>query len=222
MNDVRTFSSEKTFLEAVMTSIRSRILKKNAEGRIFRLALSGGSTPLPLYERMAASELIDWSLVEIYLVDERYVPLSDEHSNTAMIQQALVDHISPAKFVTFDTNLSIEESLESYEKQLNTESSKFFDLILLGMGADGHTASLFAEDLLLDESHRWVGHSSKGNPVSDRLTLTYPALKASHEVFFLIKGSAKEETLNRCRDGEKLPAAEIMKLPQTEVFFVDA
>jgi 6-phosphogluconolactonase len=222
---IHIFNSEKTFQDALLSSIRSRILKKNSEDGAFRLALSGGSTPGPIYEKLSQSSDIDWSRVEFYLVDERYVPREDKFSNTKLIEKNLIHRLSskPAKWVTFDTSLSIEESLQSYEEQLDMSHDAFFDLILLGMGTDGHTASLFPDDDLLKEKKKWIGHSSNGNPIKDRLSLTYPALESSSEIFFLIKGYKKEDILEIVEDSKTnnshVPSARVFHQEKTQVFF---
>lgn len=187
-NKVVQFSYENDFVQTVTDEIVQRIEAKE-QGKVFRLALSGGSTPGPMYQELARRSHIDWSRVELYLVDERYVPVTDELSNRRMIEQVLISHlVSPArKWIFFDTALPIDQALSNYESQLDPSESPFFDLILLGMGTDGHTASLFPGDPLLQESVRWVGNSTKGNPVPDRLTLTYPALECSREIFFCLK-----------------------------------
>lgn len=227
MPKIHSYSSEATFLEAVVTSVHSRILKKNHEGTIFRLALSGGSTPGPIYEALSKMTDIKWSLVEVYLVDERYVSHDDENSNHRLLKETLIDKLpqKPAKWISFDTSLTIEECLKQYEEELGEKENHFFDLVLLGMGPDGHTASLFPNDKLLKEKKRWVGHSSKGDPIPDRLTLTYPALESSAEIFFLLKGSGKKAVLQQVQESKadqaKLPAARLFHLESTQVFFAE-
>jgi 6-phosphogluconolactonase len=222
---IHTYISEKAFQKGLLKAVKSRIKKKHFEEGVFRMALSGGSAPGPLYKALAHCHDIDWMKVEIYLVDERYVPQDDELSNTRLIEMNLLNKLSSevGKWITFDTSNSIESSLKKYEDNLDTEDKEFFDLVLLGMGSDGHTASLFPEDDLLNEKDRWVGHSMNGDPVPERLTLTYPALKSSKEIFFLIKGEQKKDILGQVEKSKagngSLPSAKLFHLDTTQVFF---
>lgn len=219
MNHINTFQTEQAFIETVVREIHSRILQKTKQGKIFRLALSGGSTPGPIYRRLAELD-ITWEQLEIYLVDERYVPFKDPHSNYRMIRETLLDHVRPKKVVYFETSLAIEECLNEYESQLDPTQKEFFDLILLGMGTDGHTASLFPSSAALEEKARWVAHTTTDQfDVRDRLTLTFPALKSSHEQMFLLKGNEKEETLQEAIQ-QKLPAAVVLEKKSTQVFLL--
>lgn len=221
MEKIRSFTSQKTYVESLATSLRSRISKKAYEGKTFRLALSGGSTPRPLYEFLASLPDVDWRSVEIFLVDERYVPLADENSNCKMIREALVDHVQLKKFVHFDTSLKIEESLSDYEQHLNHQDH-FFDLLVLGIGSDGHTASLFPGDSLLQEKKRWVGHSTNGDPISDRLTLAYSALESTRESWFLITGDEKLKVVESAlQTASKYPASRLLRSDQSKVFHGD-
>jgi len=220
MNNTQIFQTEREFIEAVVGEIHSRILNKTRKGEIFRLALSGGSTPGPIYRKLAEQD-VPWGQVEIYLVDERYVPLDHEHSNYRMIREAMLDHVKPRKVVYFDTSLSIEECLKKYESQLDSSQDQFFDLILLGIGIDGHTASLFPNSPALEEKKRWVSHTTTDQfNIRDRFTLTFPALESSHERFVLLKGRGKKESLQKLHL-EKLPASVVRGMKNTEIFLLD-
>lgn len=228
MKNIFTCNSEKLFQDAVTTSIHSRILKKNNEGTIFRLALSGGNTPGPIYRALAEKEDIDWSLVEIYLVDERYVALRDKQSNHHLVQQTLLKNLKskPRKFHYFDTRKEIKEALKEYEQDLDSSDTNYFDLVLLGLGTDGHTASLFPQSPALKEKKSWVAHTTTDKfGIKDRLTLTYPALESSSEIFFLILGKQKQAIIDRVQQAKakdpKLPAARLWHLDKTEVFFAE-
>lgn len=204
--------------------IHARILDKQSQGDIFRLAVSGGSTPGAVYTALTRFDDIDWSRVELYLVDERFVPHTSDQSNYKLLYETLIAPLpEKPKFICFDTSLSIADALSEYESHLDTTDHSFFDLILLGMGTDGHTASLFPKDALLDERIRWVGHTDKGDPVSDRLTLTYPAIMSSREIMFLL-GEVKKNILEQVKrsdpENPELPAARLIHLAQTRVVFV--
>jgi 6-phosphogluconolactonase len=219
MNKYHTFQNEQDFIEAVVHAIHSKILKKVELGSIFRLALSGGSTPGPIYSRLAEKE-IPWDQVEVYLVDERYVPLDHPHSNYRMIHETLLNHVNPAKFVYFDTDLSIEECLSKYESQLKETQDGLFDLILLGIGTDGHTASLFPKSPALEETERWVAHTTTDQfDIRDRLTLTLPALEKASERFFLVKGTEKRDLImNPSKEDTDLPFRKLISLHGTSLY----
>lgn len=222
------FSSEDIFNRMVVASIRNRILKKTKNGGIFRLALSGGSTPQKIYRMLAKEKDIGWSQVELYIVDERYVPLDDKHSNYRMISESLAKPLEGKlrAFHFFDTSLPLAQALKSYEKDLRVNDSSFFDLIILGIGIDGHTASLFPKSKTLKISKRWTAHATTDQfDARDRLTLTYPALESSKEIFFVLKGEEKRAVLSqlvRAKPGDsKLPAARLFHREKTQVFFCE-
>lgn len=220
------FSSEDLFQKTVVASIRRRIQKKLERRGVFRLALSGGATPRQIYRMLAQQSDIDWSRVEIYIVDERYVPLHDKHSNYRMTSESLGKPLKNQLkgFHYFDTHLPIAKALKQYEKTLKRKEKVFFDLVILGLGQDGHTASLFPNSKALSISKRWVAHTkSDQHEVNDRLTLTYPALESSHEIFFLLKGSDKREVLFQILrskpNNPSLPAARLFHREKTQVFY---
>lgn len=223
MKHFHTFQTEQKFVDAVVLEIHSRILNKTKEGKMFRLALSGGSTPGPIYRRLAEQD-VPWEWVEIYLVDERYVPIDHPHSNYRMIRETLLDHVHPKKVVYFDTSLPIEECLQKYESNLDQDQEKFFDLILLGIGMDGHTASLFPESPALLEKKRWVAHTTTDQfDVRDRLTLTFPALRSSNEIFFFMKGEEKKKAfINKFSKDETLPAWSLLQDDKTTIYFTSS
>lgn len=217
MNRVLKFTSHQEFISELCSEIVYQIQQKDG---VFRLAVSGGSTPGPLYSQLAEAH-VDWTQVEIYLVDERYVPADSGYSNFKLIEDTLINKLpqKPHKWVNFDCSLPIEEALKKYEQKLDTSDPHFFDLILLGIGTDGHTASLFPDDQLLDEEVMWVGHSSNGNPIPDRLTLTYPALEASRKIIFLVSGEGKDAILKELKDQDSsLPAARLISKQNSYIY----
>jgi|CXWL01.1.fsa_nt_gi 6-phosphogluconolactonase len=221
------FSSEEIFERTVVASIRTRILKKVKSGNIFRLALSGGSTPRSIFKLLAKQKDIDWSLVEIYMVDERYVPLEDRRSNYRMIHENLIKYLKTLYgFHYFNTVLNIPDALKDYERQLDIHHQHFFDLVVLGVGPDGHTASLFPNSKALTISNRLTAHTTTDQfEVYDRLTLTYPALECSQEIFFLLKGKEKRAVFSQLQNAsandQHLPAARLFRLDKTQVFFAE-
>ncbi|BAJ80660.1 MULTISPECIES: 6-phosphogluconolactonase [Acidiphilium] len=194
-----------------------------ARGR-FVAGLAGGSTPRALYERLAAApwrDSIDWTRIDLVLGDERFVAPDDDKSNVRMIRDALTAHLPAAPRlhqVPFD-GMTVDQAAAAYQRDLAEvhgaatldPSRPFFDLCLLGMGDDGHTASLLpGQDDLLGERQRWVIPVTKGRPEA-RVTLTYPILESARVVVFLVSGAGKRDMLDRVLSGSDrdVPAARL-------------
>jgi 6-phosphogluconolactonase len=171
------------------------------------VALAGGSTPRRAYERLAEMDL-DWSDAELWLGDERCVPPDHEHSNHRLVEEALVRRIPagrrPKALHRIRGELGPHEAADAYEQELRAAFGAaaelpVFDLILLGLGPDAHTASLFPGDPALGERARWVtGVETPGMaPLVSRVTLTLPVLDAAREAVFLISGADKAEAVAR-------------------------
>ena len=166
------------------------------------VVLTGGSTPKRAYELAAELEQ-DWSRVELWWGDERCVALDDERSNYRMAKIALLDRVSGAPGVVHRMRgeLGRDEGALAYEQELG--SLQRFDLLLLGLGPDGHVASLYPDQPTLDVTEqRAVGAEAKLQPFVDRITLTLQMLRAAGEVLFLIAGADKAEAARRAFTGE--------------------
>ncbi len=176
----------------------------------FAVALAGGSTPKATYETLArdyAGE-VDWGRVHVFFGDERAVPPSHEDSNYRMAKDALLDHVSVGSVHRMRGELPPEEAAASYEEELRSffgEVTPRFDLILLGIGGDGHTASLFPGTAALEVADRLT----VANPVlkleTTRITLTAPAINAARAVVFLVAGEDKAEALREILEGDADP-----------------
>ncbi len=167
------------------------------------IALAGGSTPKAAYELVAARDL-DWSQATLWFGDDRAVPPDHEHSNFRMAKEALLDHIqgSAPNVRRIKGELGYRDAADDYERELRAEfgeSVPELDLILLGIGPDGHTASLFPHEAALGERERLaIGVETPGMaPIVSRVTLTLPVLDAGREVVFLIKGEDKADAVHR-------------------------
>lgn len=170
-----------------------------------RIALSGGSSPIAVYEKLAESKLIDWSKVEIYQVDERFVPSDDVESNKKMIETHLLSKIENLKaFYAFNTSKSLEEAVTSYGERIKKLTTPLFDLVILGMGTDGHTASLFPHGPELDELETMALDSISPNGVAERLSLSFPALMNCQKIVFLVRGAEKKEMIEELLNGDKM------------------
>jgi 6-phosphogluconolactonase len=187
------------------------------------IALSGGSTPKRLYQLLATSprlETFPWANVHWFWGDERFVPPDDPASNYRMTREAMLSRapIPPNQVHPMPTvGLSADAAAAAYERTLKdfygadtlAPDKPLFDLVLLGLGTNGHTASLFPGMPVLDERRHWVGmmHDPEAGT---RLTLTYPALESSREVAFLVAGADKKAVLRKVIDGDQAqPAARL-------------
>ncbi|MHB8470584.1 MAG: 6-phosphogluconolactonase [Gaiellaceae bacterium] len=163
------------------------------------VALTGGSTPEIAYE-LAARLTQDWRAVELWWGDERCVPPDDARSNYGMAKAALLDHVEPGPVHRMHGELGPVEGALAYEEELAALDR--FDLLLLGLGPDGHVASLYPEQPTLDErERRAVGAEAKLEPFVDRITLTLPVLCAAREVVFLVTGEDKADAARRAFAG---------------------
>lgn len=166
------------------------------------VVLTGGTTPKRAYELAAELEQ-DWSRVELWWGDERCAPADDQRSNFHMARIALIDRVAvpPAASHRMPGELGKEDGALAYERELG--ELERFDLMLLGLGPDGHVASLYPEQPTLDVTDRRViGADAKLQPFVDRITLTLPMLRAADEVLFLVAGADKADAAQRAFAGE--------------------
>ena len=189
----------RNFVDDAVERIAARIQKVHEGDRRFRFSLCGGGTPRPIYEALAGRRDIDWQRVLVTFGDERCVGPKDEASNYRMAREAL---LKPAR-VPEDNVVRIEGEREPDDAARVCElrlrdlakctGDQVFehDLVLLGMGDDGHTASLFPGTDALQEGERWVVANYVPKFESSRVTFTYPLIHAAEEVLFLVTGDAK-------------------------------
>jgi len=189
----------------------------------FAVCLSGGSTPQGLYERLADAPYRDafpWSRTHWFWGDERFVPHDDSLSNYRMARLALLSRapVPPANIHPIPTEgLTPDAAASQYEGELKSfygagqldPSKPLFDVNLLGLGLNGHTASLFPGSPVLAERDKWVAAVIGAKPEA-RITLTYPTLESSRHAAFLVAGDEKRAIFRRLRSGdESLPAARL-------------
>jgi 6-phosphogluconolactonase len=161
------------------------------------VVLTGGSTPGRAYE-LAAERERNWGRVELWWGDERCVPADDERSNFRLAKQTLLDRLTtqPAAVHRMRGELGADAGAAEYDRELGELAR--FDLLLLGLGPDGHVASLFPDQPTLDESERRViPAEARLEPFVDRITLTLPMLRAAHAVVFLVTGESKADAAGR-------------------------
>ena len=180
----------------------------------FSIALSGGSTPKALYQLLALPEWkdrFDWPKILVFFGDERAVAPDDGLSNFKMASEALLNHV-PARVFRMEAERDDLESAASDYQNVIQEQCDTLDLVLLGLGDDGHTASLFPHSPQLRETEKWVTATPVASlePHVRRVTLTFPAINAARRVWFLASGAGKAERLKQvlegARDVEALPA----------------
>lgn len=199
--------------------------------KIVSIALAGGRTPRGLYERLASEEFqvrIPWSKVHLFWGDERLVPLDHRESNYRMAREALLNHVPvpPENIHPVPVHLALEEASQVYEQQIRTvlgnrRGVPAFDVVLLGLGSDGHTASLFPRSAALRERKRLVvvARSPVGMP---RVTLTVPVLNQARRVFYLVTGADKSRALKQAVEGTgELPGQLIAPGKGELVWFLD-
>ncbi len=202
----------------------------------FSVALSGGSTPRRLYQLLAGTpycEALPWDRVHWFWGDDRFVPWTDANSNYSMAHDAMLAHAPiPAenihgiefKGTAADAAGVYERLLKSYYGADKLDAARpLFDVVLLGMGPDGHTASLFPGKPALDVHDRWVAEVPVPglNPQVPRVTLTYPALESARSVAFVAAGADKTAMMRRVWAGEwALPSARVKSQGEL-VWFID-
>jgi 6-phosphogluconolactonase len=198
------------FASSAMAAVRER--------GIFRAALAGGSTPRAAYALLATpmwQSRVPWDHSELFFGDERMVPAAHAESNYRMVREALLDFlpIPPRAVHRVSTELGVSGAARAYEQTLATafgvegppQPPPRFDLVLLGLGADGHTASLFPGSPALDETVRWVTVSAPSGGGLHRVTFTYPVLSRSACVAFVVAGAEKADVLARVLEGPAGP-----------------
>lgn len=185
-----------------------------SRGDTCTVAVSGGRTPATFYSLLAAEyrARIPWNALSFYQVDERCVSPSDPRSNWRMLLHELLAHVPPVK--AFRMEAERERAAEDYEQLLrakllmNAAGMPVFDLVLLGMGADGHTASLFPGTHALGETQRLAVRNEAPQLEPPRITLTFPVLNAAKRKWFLVSGADKAPAFAEARRGH-LPAGQI-------------
>jgi len=199
---------------------------------LFTVALSGGSTPVKLYKELSGTDL-KWDKTHIFIVDERFVPVDHSDSNYRMINETLLSNINIPKHNIHPVPIekgSSDESAQSYEGDLlsffNLSSGGIpaFDLVLLGLGDDGHTASLFPGSFALTEKDRLaVSATPPDKSRQKRITITFTVINSSRNVVFLVTGGNKAEVAKNVLENENsnLPAASVRPYKGRLTFLLD-
>ena len=218
-----------------IAAFAARSLAEAAEargGEPFRIALSGGSTPKDVYCRLADEyrDAIDWSRLHVFFVDERPVSPADPASNFRLASEHWLSRVPVPEAQVHRMKGEADDldaAARAYEDILRNElpmvgDVPLLDFVWLGMGADGHTASLFPATAALAERDRWVVANVVPPPIGPRLTLTYPVLEAARRVQFLVTGLGKAEAVAQVlrfrgqRPGRERPPAAAVNGEQVE------
>ncbi len=238
-SDIRRFSGMEALSRAAAEFVLQAAESALTRHGVFTLALSGGSTPKRLYSLLASppfASALDWEKTHLFWGDERCVPSDHPHSNYRLAREALLDHLDlrPRNIHRIQGELGADKATYLYQEELaaffgTVAGLPRFDCILLGLGPDGHTASLFPGSAAARENRNWVATvpaEEIGNalPAVDRVTLTLPVLNRGHFVAFLVSGSDKAQRLQTILHDSKTskhyPAALVQ--PETQpAWFLD-
>lgn len=218
-------SAMKDFVVSRWLEISNRNIRKSG---VFRVALSGGKTPVGLYDRLAEEKGFDWKRTLIFQVDERFVPEDDPDNNFRMIRRRLIDRVPVPRENLFPIPVNAPDPLlaaEQYETlirdNMHLAEGQFprFDLLLLGMGKDGHTASLFPGDDLLFEKCRIAGPSFPESGHS-RVTLTLPTINRARHIFFYVIGKEKADAFKKAVTGDPAVPSALVRPMRGELVLV--
>lgn len=203
-----TFASLAGLEQAATQTILNAAREAIADRGVFRIVLAGGSTPRNVYQLLRAADAT-WAAWHIYFGDERCLPPEHTERNSLMAQEAWLNHVAiPQRQIhTIPAELGAQAAAERYARDLDNVDK--FDLVLLGLGEDGHTASLFP-------NHDWSAATAAALPMHnapkpppDRVSLSAQRLSAARAVLFLVSGKSKQQAINDWRAGKPLPAAAI-------------
>lgn len=198
----------------------------------FTVALSGGSSPKAIFKLLATEEYagkVEWNKIYFFWVDERWVPLDDEKSNARMTFETLLNQVPVTKdhiFPMYQEGILPEDYAKDYEQQIKSVlgNEGVFDFILLGMGDDGHTASLFPGEEVLNEHEKWVSAFYLKPQEMFRITLTAPLINKAENILVVAFGESKKHALNEVLLGEynpKLYPLQLIDKKEGFQFFTD-
>jgi 6-phosphogluconolactonase len=221
---------------ALAKAAADRVLARIAanDGRV-AICLTGGSSPKQLYQLLATETYrsrIPWERAHWFIGDERFVPADDPLNNMGMARRIFLDRCAPAGNIhPIPTDAGDpQEAAHHYDSELKSfyganeldPARPLFDLVLMGVGPDGHTASLFPDYPAVEELERWVVGVPQAHvePFVPRVTLTLPALNSCREMLFEVAGAEKRAILTRVLDGENLPANRARSIGET-IWLVD-
>jgi 6-phosphogluconolactonase len=227
--EIRILNTPADLFQAAADEFAAQAQNAVRASRKFTVALSGGSTPKSLYMLLASRNDIPWQQIYFFFGDERHVPPDNPDSNYRMAHAAMLAHVPPENVFRIRAELpDANAAAKAYELSMRTffhlEPGEFprFDLTLLGLGPDGHTASLFPGSAALQETQRLVVANWIDKFNSFRLTFTYPVLNHSACVLFLASGKEKAHALREIlEDSENLPANQVHPINGRLIWMLD-
>ncbi|MEO8899389.1 MAG: 6-phosphogluconolactonase [Candidatus Dormibacter sp.] len=214
---------------AVAAAVAQWVSEQSARCNPFRIALAGGSTPQFLYEALASSTFkagIDWSRWQVYFSDERAAPPDHHDSNYRLVHDTLLLRapVPPGQIHRIEADgPDLDAAAAAYSRLLEADCGRppRLDVVLLGLGADGHTASLFPGTPALDVVDAWTTRGRADFEPLDRVTMTFPAINAAAHIAFQVTGSEKGDALRGVVDGS-VPAARVRAADGELLWFLDA
>ncbi len=230
---VKQYKTKEQIFETAAELFIEAAKKNIAEKGFFSVALTGGSSPADLHKLLAQepySAQVDWDKIFVFWGDERWVPLEDNLSNAKMAFETLLDHVSIPKsniFPMYKDAVDAKDYAQTYEQILREKlgNDGHIDLIFLGMGDDGHTASLFPGTDVLDEKDKWVEAYFLAPQNMYRITLTAPFINKAEKIIVITFGEKKAPALREVLQGENNPQlypAQLLNPAQGElVYMVD-
>lgn len=211
-----SFDSQSEINQATVSRILAAADEAIEEYGSFLIVLAGGSTPKSVYE-LLSKEQADWTNWHVFHNDDRCLPVDHPERNSLMARQAWLNHVEIPSSQIYDipAELGNIEGAKAYAKAIADVGT--FDLVLLGLGEDGHTASLFP-DQDIDNSAEVVPVFNAPKPPADRITMSQKRLSDTHEVIFLVTGAGKQQAVSDWRNGENIPATLIRPKKGVDVY----
>ena len=210
---------DKNQLESILLQDILNIAKNAiSENGSFKIVMAGGSTPEKLYKSFLDVHNQNFSDWELYVGDERCLPVDSEDRNSHMIKRSFIDHLPDdlkPKFFPINTEKGSQEASSEYNSIIDNIDQ--FDLVLLGLGEDGHTASLFPGQHW-DKQLNAVAVSNAPKPPSDRVSMTPKAFLKADKIFFIVTGHGKKDAVNAWKEGMGIPASKIMSENLIDVY----
>ena len=229
--------SPETLAAAVAGRLVERLVAAQADGRTPSVALTGGTVAVRIHEAVVAASrgVVDWADVDVWWGDERYVPADDPDRNARQARESLLDHVGVTAERVHEMPASdggyagLDEAAAAYGEEVRAHSSDLFDVVMLGVGPDGHVASLFPGYPQLDvDDTVAVPVTDSPKPPPDRISLTFGALNRAREVWFVVAGDGKADAVGRAlatgadaADVHDVPAVGVRGQEQT-LWFLDA
>ncbi|MEQ1598005.1 MAG: 6-phosphogluconolactonase [Methylotenera sp.] len=215
----KQFNSIEALRHSVCDAIVQSANEAIAERGQFLLVLAGGNTPRSIYRRLRDIDT-DWSKWHIFLNDDRCLPVDDVERNSVMVRQVWLDHVAIPKSQVFDipTELGNVVAAKIFSETIKNVGT--FDVVICGLGEDGHTASLFPGQPI-DNSADAVPVFNAPKPPADRVTMSVNRLNNTREAMFLVTGEGKQEAVNNWRKGVEIPAALMAPANGVDVYCYD-